>query len=266
MDFAGQKRPTQPREESATQLGNKNAKGGFTSIIANLPANTLFYVRAYAITVAGTEYGDELSFTTRAKTGEPLTDYDGNEYNTVQIGDQVWMKENLKTTKYNDGTAIPLVPDPAIWKNLTTPGYCWYNNDEASYKDTYGALYNWYVVNTGNLCPSGWHVPSQDEWAILISYLGGESVAGGKLKETGTLYWVYPNTGATNESGFTALPGGSRESSSDFELISYFGYWWSSTEYLSTKARNLGLYSEFSGVYNVYDNKEIGFSIRCVKD
>ena len=118
------------------------------------------------------------------------------------------MAENLRTTKYNDGTPIPQVTDAAAWSNLMTPGYCWYNNDAAKYKETYGALYNWYTVNIGNLCPSGWHVPADTEWMVLTAHLGGEKISGGKLKETGTLHWDKPNLRATNETGFTALPGG----------------------------------------------------------
>ena len=120
------------------------------------------------------------------------------------------MAENLKTTKYRDGTSIPLVTENTAWLNLTTPGYCWYNNDAAHYKSTYGALYNWYVLNAGsngwkNVCPTGWHVPTDAEWTTLTTYLGGESIAGGKLKETGTSHWLSPNTVATNETGLHTL-------------------------------------------------------------
>jgi len=112
-------------------------------------------------------------------TPSTVTDIDGNVYHIVAIGTQVWMAENLKTTKYNDGTFIPLVTDSTAWGNLSTPGYCWYNNDAATYKNTYGALYNWFTVNTGKLSPKGWHIPSDTEWETLITYLGGESLAGG---------------------------------------------------------------------------------------
>jgi len=141
---------------------------------------------------------------------EMVTDIDGNSYSTVKIGDQQWMTENLKTTKFNDGSDIPLVTDGTTWINLTTPAYCWYNNDANTYKDAYGGLYNLYTVMTGKLCPVGWHVPSNDEWAILATFLGGNAVAGGKLKETGTTHWFSPNVGATNEAGFNALPTGYR--------------------------------------------------------
>ncbi len=140
-----------------------------------------------------------------------VTDIDNNHYEAVRIGSQLWMAENLKTTRYNDGTPIPLVTDSLEWDNLVTPAYCWYRNDPVTYGETYGALYNLHVVSTGILCPSGWHVPSDAEWTVLSDYLGGESVAGGKLKEAGTTHWYTPNAGATNETGFTALPGGIRE-------------------------------------------------------
>ena len=120
-------------------------------------------------------------------TATTVSDADGYVYHTVTIGAQVWMVENLKTTKYNDGTAIPLVTDSTAWAILTIPGYCWYNNDAVTYKATYGALYNWYAVNTGKLAPKGWHVPADAEWTKLITFLGGEDVAGGKMKSTGTI-------------------------------------------------------------------------------
>jgi uncharacterized protein (TIGR02145 family) len=116
-----------------------------------------------------------------------VTDKDGNVYHTITIGTQVWMVENLKTTKYNDGTDIPLVKDSATWANLTTPGYCWLYNDQTTYINTTGALYNWYAVNTGKLAPIGWHVPSDSDFIALTKYLGGENTAGGKLKEAGTV-------------------------------------------------------------------------------
>jgi len=156
----------------------------------------------------GTAYGTQVSFTT-LMSGQ-FSDIDGNVYNTITIGTQIWMKENLKTTKYNDGSSIPLVTDNTAWINLSTPGYCWYNNDAATYKSAYGAMYNWYTVNTGKICPPNWHVPTDTQWETLITYLGGKIIAGGKMKETGTAHWTSPNIGATNETGFTALPGGYR--------------------------------------------------------
>ena len=199
-------------------------------------------------------------------TSGTVKDVDGNVYHTVTIGTQVWMVENLKTTKYNDGTTIPLVTDSTAWPNLTTPGYCWYNNDEAAYKTTYGALYNWYTVNTGKLCPSGWHVPTDAEWTTLTTYLGGESVAGGKLKETGTTHWQSPNEGATNERGFNALPAGSRDYSGTFGYVGTNGYWWSSSEYTASNAWYRSLYYYNISVLRFYTNKHYGFSVRCLRD
>lgn len=137
-----------------------------------------------------------------------VTDYDGNVYQTVLIGDQCWMMENLKVTHYRNGDPIPHVTDGVTWGNLTSGAYCNYNNDEGNVA-TYGRLYNWYAVDDSrNIAPAGWHVPSDAEWQTLVDYLGGDAVAGGKMKEAGTTHWASPNTGATNESGFTALPGG----------------------------------------------------------
>jgi len=192
-----------------------------------------------------------------------VTDYDGNVYPVVTIGTQTWMVGNLKTTKYNDGTAIPFVTDNTEWFSLTTPGYCWYNNDEAGYKNPYGALYNWHTVNTGKLCPTGWHVPTTYEWTTLTDYLGGESVAGGKLKEADTTHWDSPNTGATNESGFTALPGGSGTGS--FKIGS-LGHYWSSTENSSIEAWSRRMSYDNGGSYSSRNYKKHGFSVRCVKD
>ncbi|MCF8275286.1 MAG: T9SS type A sorting domain-containing protein [Flavobacteriales bacterium] len=193
-----------------------------------------------------------------------VTDIDGNVYNTVVIGTQVWMAENLKTTRLNDGTPVPLVSDYTDWPALTTPGRCWYGNDEAANADTYGAMYNWYTVNTQKLCPTGWHVPTDAEWAELMDLYGGVA-AGNALKEAGTAHWAVPNTGATNESGFTALPGGQRGAYGVFDLIGLAGTWWTAT---AIDIYNPGSYllvsaSGYAGYSN--DNKEAGKSIRCME-
>jgi uncharacterized protein (TIGR02145 family) len=204
-----------------------------------------------------------------------VTDYDGNSYSTVGVGSQLWMASNLKTTKYNDGIAIPLVTDGPTWAALTTPGYCWYNNDAATYKATYGAMYNWHTVNTGKLCPSGWHVPTDAEWHTLILTLDPSAVlgtpestiAGGKLKETGTTHWGSPNTGATNEIGFTFLPGGNRNySTGAFGAIGTGGYGWSSTQYNTTDAWVRQMWSYNANVSRGNWGKTYGASVRCVKD
>jgi uncharacterized protein (TIGR02145 family) len=202
----------------------------------------------------------------KENSGTTVTDIDGNVYHTVKIGAQTWMVENLKTTHYNDGTAIPLVTGNTAWGSLTTPGYCWYNNDQATYGSTYGALYNWYAVNTGKLCPTGWHVATDAEWTQLTDYLGGENVAGGKMKEAGLSHWQSPNTGATNSSGFTALPGGYRHLDGSFNDLSGYAYFWSSSQGDATSAwgRSLNYSVEYVGRGNYY--KTLGFSCRCLQD
>lgn len=199
-----------------------------------------------------------------------VTDIEGNTYKTIQIGTQTWMAENLKTTKFNDNTEIALVESETEWSGLTTPAYCWYNNNHSEYGNTYGPLYNWYVVNVitnggKNVCSTGWHVPSDTEWTTLTTYLGGESVAGGKLKETDIKHWDSPNIGATNESGFTALPGGLRYD--DFCYLHWGGHWWSSSEcddYFTAWFRGIGYLD--GGVTRVDLHKKNGLSVRCVKD
>jgi len=181
------------------------------------------------------------------------------------------MKENLKVTHYNDGTQIPIITDNTEWSNLSTPAYCWYNNDEATNKNLYGALYNWYTVNTGNICPVGWHVPTNDDWTILTSYLGGENVAGGKIKSTRTVpelppSWNSPNNGATNESSFSALPAGKRYENGVYNYIGDNTYWWSSTSGSDLNAGYRNLYYNEVYVFSGFNNKKSGYSIRCVSN
>ena len=195
-----------------------------------------------------------------------ITDPDGNVYHAVKIGTQTWMVENLKTTKYKDGTNIPLVADNTAWSTLTTEGYCWYNNDALTNKNPYGALYNWYAVNTGKLCPTGWQVPTDSAWTTLTTYLGGESVAGGKLKESGTMHWLTPNTDADNSYGFTALPGGSHYNNGAFYLMGKYGWYWSSTESSSSEAWHEYMIYNSAANYRTAGAKNIGFSVRCIKD
>ncbi len=232
--------------------------------ITGLTSGQTYHYSLKAVNAGGTTNGGDISFTTTVTT--TVNDNEGNVYHTVTIGTQVWMVENLKATKYNDDTSIPLVTDATDWQNLSTPAYCWNDNDEATYKATYGALYNWYTVNAGNLCPTGWHVPSDAEWTTLTTFLGGEDVAGGKLKEAGTTHWLSPNEEATNESGFTALPGGDRWFNGTFPGIGAGGYWWSSTEHSSSFAWYRFMYYLLGYVDRDYDAKEVGFSVRCVKD
>ena len=212
------------------------------------------------------EYDDEISTTTEQEQiiSNSFTDTrDGNIYKTVQIGKQVWMAENLKY--------LPSVVGPSTGSE-TTPYYYVYGYDGTNVTDakatsnytTYGVLYNWTAAM--DACPDGWHLPSDAEWTELTDYLGGKSVAGGKLKETGTTHWASPNTGATNETGFTALPGGYRSSYGDFYYIRYYGYWWSSTEGIASYAWNRYLNFGNSSVNRDYDYRSVGFSVRCVRD
>jgi len=206
----------------------------------------------------------------KKKDDNVVPDADGNIYSFVTIGSQVWMVENLKTTKFNDGTDITLITDNTEWRNATAAGYCWHGNN-ISNKDPFGALYNWYAVNTGKLCPAGWHVPSQSDWDELIDFLGGESVAGGKLKTTGTIeggdgLWYQPNVNATNETGFSALPGGMR--GGDFSDFNYGGVWWLATEYSPERAFDFYINNFDAAVgFNVTGVPKFdGLSVRCLKD
>lgn len=239
-----------------------NGIGGFISNMTGLSPGTTYYVRAYATNDSGTAYGAQVNFTT-SLGGGVVTDIDGNIYHTIQIGTQLWMVENLKTTHYRNGDPIPNVTDDTGWHDLTTGAYCNYNND-TSYAAIYGRLYNWYSVDDSrNIAPEGWHVPTDNDWQVLIDYLGGPDSAGGKLKETGTTHWLTPNLGATNESGFTALPGGYR--GSYFYEIGYSGKWWSSTQY-SYWAWYRTMKSDTPEIFNSYYILIDGYSVRCIKN
>ena len=283
---------TSPNPTTANNSTNDGSgTGSFTSSLTGLTANTTYYVRAYAINSAGTAYGNQLSFTTGSggsgivSNPGPGVTYNGYNYPTIILGNgQEWMGHNLRTTQYNDGTAIPLVTDPNQWaanynNSTTLPMMCWYNNDQTTYTaNNFGALYNWYAVNpltngNKNVCPAGWHVPSDAEWTTFINYLdpnaaGGNNpnTAGGKMKSTGTQYWQSPNTDATNESGFSGLPGGYRNGLGAFSTIGYYGDWWSSTEDFTGNAWNrLLVYSDGSANRNAnYETN--GFSVRCLRD
>jgi len=252
---------------------NGTGTGSFTSNLTGLTTNTTYYVRAYATNTTGTAYGNQQSFTTTGSLANcgTVTDIDGNVYNTVTIGTQCWMVENLKTTRYNDGTNIPNVTDSSQWVWLNTGAWCYYNNDYAN-KAIYGNLYNWHAVNTGLLAPIGWHVPTREEVITLRDYLGGRTVSGGKLKSNSSL-WLTPNTGANNSSGFTALPGGSRMNpfNPDFYNEGKYGYWWTSSIVTCCVS---GFANKYSLLYNSpyfeaetqSNNMRVGYSVRCIKD
>jgi len=255
------------------------SSGSPVSMSHSWSSTGIYSVKAKVKDINGAESGwsDGLSFTITLETGT-VTDIDGNVYQTVKIGDQLWMAENLKVTHYRNGDAIPNVTDSTDWGNLTTGAYCNYYND-ANNATTYGRLYNWYAVNDSrNIAPEGWHVPSDEEWKTLEMYLGmsqsdaddsgrrGTGV-GGKMKEAGTEHWNSPNTGATNESGFSALPGGYRSYKGTYYYgRGYFAHFWSSTEYDSDGAWYRDLYYNDSGVWRGYINERDGVSVRCVRD
>lgn len=202
---------------------------------------------------------------------DAITEITG-KYTSVKIGTQKWMTKNLVVSHYRNGDKIPQVKSNADWAALTTGAWCWYNNDSAT-GAVYGKLYNWYAVNDPRgLAPTGWHIPTDAEWDTLSLRLGDDSLAGGKLKDTGTIeagtgLWVAPNKGATNKSGFTALPSGYRDQYGNFANIGYFGYWWSSTQ---TNSFNLAyfrnLYHGDRYFYRYFQYKQIGYSVRCIKD
>jgi uncharacterized protein (TIGR02145 family) len=254
-----------------SKIINTTAKNDFLMTISSLSPLTTYYVRTYAINSQGVSYGNQVTFKTTAQTinSGSVSDIDGNVYKTINIGNQVWMAENLKTTKYNNGAIIPNITDSLIWGNLTSGAFCWFNNS-ISNKSIYGGLYNYYAVNTGNLCPIGWHVPSDLEWESLISFLGGTSIAGGKMKEVGTLNWLAPNVGATNSSGFTGKPDVRRSNlvfSSNYKTSCM---WWSSTFVPSnnpnyTTGYTYYLVNSSTSVSKGFGNmKSDGILVRCV--
>ena len=200
-----------------------------------------------------------LTFGTVSLSAQMVSDIDGNKYPVITIKKQIWMGENLKTTRLNDGKPIPYVKNDRDWKALQTPAYCWLFNDTAN-MDLYGALYNWYVVNTRKLCPVGWHVPSKDEWLDLAAATGDQETAGAKLKEEGYEHWKNNILISTNEFGFTALPSGKRLMEGNFpDDANCYGVWWTITEFNAIAAWNTGVYYRTAKLYCGGDNKKNGF-------
>lgn len=256
-----------PNPTTADSFTNDGSgTGGFLSNLTGFLSNTTYYFRAYAINSAGTAYGNELSFTNIISTAGTGVDFNGYTYSSIVLGNgQEWMAENLRTTVYANGDQIPNVTDETQWQNLTTGAWVHYNND-SQYENPYGKLYNWYTVaDIRNVCPTGWHVPTDAEYTLLTNYLGGDYF-GGKMKETGTQYWASPNSFATNESGFSGLPGGFRGNYEMFYEIGAHGYWWSSTEAGTSLAWSRFLGYDFGEVYGSLNGKIGGCSVRCLKD
>lgn len=249
---------------------NQNIENGISetsssSDLINLQPQTTYNFRVKVTNDLGSTYSDNYQFTTYA-----VTDADGNGYYSVTIGTQVWLTQDLKTTKYNDGTSIPNVTDATAWGSLVTGAYCNYNNsNDENLIRTYGRLYNWYAVNTGKLAPEGWHVPTNNDFYALINYLGGDLVAGGKLKESGTSHWLAPNTGASNETSYSALPSGYRGSVDfPFQGMGSGVFYWSSYD--------PGIYIKYVNVIVLRHNdataqmfvtsKPFGLAVRLIKD
>jgi uncharacterized protein (TIGR02145 family) len=253
---------------AATTIGSADM-GSQTSFSTTLPNGSAYYIAIKAYNSSGSsEYSNISNFTISTSTSSTVTDNEGNVYNTVTIGSQVWMKENLRTTKYRDGTAIGTITSTSSISSEISPKYQWVYLDNESNASTYGRLYTWYAAtDSRGLCPPNWHLPTDTEWTTLIDYLGGESVAGGKMKEAGTTHWTSPNKGADNSSGFTGLPGAYRSPNGQFVSGGSDGYWWSATDYTKISFawyRNLSIYS--GTAWLSYSSKQTGMSIRCLQD
>lgn len=254
--------------QNPTIQGNKttdgSGTGAFVSVLQGLTPSTVYYIRAYATNLTGTAYGPQEVI----QTLPGAKDIDGNVYPAVVIGTQIWMKENLKVSQYRNGDPIPNVTEDIAWSGLTQGAFASYDNNIMN-EVVYGKLYNWYAaVDPRGICPAGWHTPTDAEWTALGEYLGGNTVAGGKLKVVGTEYWRSPNGAATNESQFSALPGGFRNGGGIFSRITYDGYWWSSTAFSATDAwdRALGFDTDGANLFRYGNPKQSGFSVRCIKD
>jgi uncharacterized protein (TIGR02145 family) len=255
--------PTTASFTTAETVGSNNS-GSYTSLMTGLTANTTYYVRAYASNQAGTTYGKQDSLTTISN----VQDFEGKVYNTAKIGAQVWLQENLATTKFNDGTQIPLVTPDTKWANNTDPAYCWFDNDKTTYGSTNGALYNWFTVNTGKLCPSGWHVPSDEEWTVLAGYIKSQGITylwepqsmqwtDYQSNVNNCLFWVYPCGIRYSTTGFSSSSG------CDPSLQS--SYFWSSTS-SNISSQALSNLVSSGGFQSIANSKMDGLSVRCVKD
>lgn len=267
-----------PTVALTTKTNDGSGMGSFTSNISGLQPSTSYYIRAYATNSAGTGYGNEFLITTPLNTTHScgatnihnnllsygmMSDQDGNLYKTIKIGTQTWMAENLKVSRYQNGDIISEVKDPQQWRSLTTGATCWYNNDSVSNSCPYGRLYNYYVViDSRKVCPTGWRIPNNSDWSLLINTLGGTSLAGGEMKSTGSLVWASPNTGASNNSGFSAVAGGLRRwDGVSFDHLRGFALIWSAS--LNTY---YDISSTTTAIRPFSTEPGNGLSIRCIKE
>jgi uncharacterized protein (TIGR02145 family) len=260
-----------------SKSSSSDASGTFNILVTSLDVNTTYYVRAWATNRAGTSYGDEVSFTT-ADYGT-VSDVDGNSYRTITIGNQVWMADNLRTTKYSNGDPIPNVISDSEWGELSGGAYCWYNNSEADYKNMYGALYNWFTVtDSRGICPAGWRIPDDSDWTVLIDYLtangygyegSGDDIAKSLASATGWtindyLGTIGNNQSSNNTSGFEAKPAGVRIKNGTFDVEGFICSLWSSKERIGSYANAISLSGEFKSVSRGYTYKLDGASVRCL--
>lgn len=269
---------------NATIMSSKTVDSTTTdrlsSFIKGLKRNKLYYLRAYATNSTGTSYSEEVSF----KTTDRISDIDGNEYRTVKIGNQLWLADNLRTTKFNDGSTIPNVTNHNQWISLNTAGYCWYLNN-SDFKNPFGGIYNWHAVNSGKLAPTGWHVPTSEEWNELFHFLathdygykGDTSMIAKALADSAYFdilppFWPSfegsPESDASenNRSGFSGISNAIRDQSDDFIEMGYYCIWWSSTSIGSQIAISRGFLRDSVHVFDLHSPMIDGLSVRCVKD
>lgn len=261
-----------PTVSLTTKTNEGTESTNYSSRLFGLLPNTTYFMRAYATNDKGTGYGTEISLTTTSVITGPVTDIDGNTYQTVKIGNQSWMSTNLKTSKYRDGSSIITGLTEDQWASTTSGAYSIYNNSQAS-NDLYGKLYNWYAAtDSRNVCPTDFHTPTIEDWNILAENLGGFPVAGGKMKEMGLTHWETPNNGATNSSGFTAIPHGTRTPNTNIGAVSFNGQgkvggYWLTFNYNSTDGAFSNLSYLDNSLGSISSNKKVtGWAIRCVRD